>query len=186
VHGAVEAGWDAMLGVVRIGLGMHPGDAAGGGRCLRQGRVRCEEGAVDDGRARGEGGEGGLLQCTTRLCAGCDMRGRIGNTASKQVRQAALARPVEMVWSLDWGAEYAAVSENCCWLLDCWCWCWCFAAWRAVAMRCNGRAAACVSDYSSDALLPVPYYYSLRQEDAVCAGRVQRWRGCLLCCDAGA
>jgi hypothetical protein len=31
------------------------------------------EGAVDDGRARGEGGEeGGLLQCTTRLCAGCD------------------------------------------------------------------------------------------------------------------
>jgi hypothetical protein len=70
--------------------------------------------------------------------------------------QAALARPVEIVWSLDWGAEHAAVSENCCWLLDCWCWC--FAAWRAVAMRCDGRAAACVSDYSSDALLPVPYY----------------------------
>jgi hypothetical protein len=43
---------------------------------------------VDDGRARGEGGEGGLLQCTTRLCAGCDMRGRIGNTASKQASKA--------------------------------------------------------------------------------------------------
>lgn len=45
---------------------------AGGGRRLRQSVGACLEGAVADGRARGEGGAGGrALQrlCTTRLCA---------------------------------------------------------------------------------------------------------------------
>jgi hypothetical protein len=66
VHGAVGAGWDVLLGVVRT-------RCAHGQCCGRWAVFARGEGAVDDGRARGEGGEkGGLLQCTTRLCAGCD------------------------------------------------------------------------------------------------------------------
>lgn len=65
----------------------------GGWRRAAFATAQCEddlEGAVADGRARGEGGEGGwAMQCTTRLCAA---RGAAAAAAvGRQARQAALA-----------------------------------------------------------------------------------------------
>jgi hypothetical protein len=116
----------------------------------------------------------------------CDMRGRIGNTVSRQGRQAALARLVEMVWRLDWGAE--VLSTLLClrtavggW--SCWCWCsaalLCCVAGRCDAMqwtsRCEGwrvceRLLLLLLLYHYDQCLATHYCSDRRMR---CAGRVQ-------------